>query len=93
MGYTKQPWHKGTHQSRSAKLRAAGYANPHATCWRCGLTLQQVRRQHPRARWTAGHLVDSQINGPLALECSWCNYSNGAKHGNALRREPHSERW
>ena len=81
----KGPHHKGSYHRASAKIRAAGYANPDARCWRCGRTLDQIRASKPRARWTAGHLVDGQVDGPLALECSPCNYSNGAAMGNRKR--------
>lgn len=93
MSYGKAPHHKGTHHTQSARVRAAAYANPDTRCWRCKQTLEQIHRNHPRAKWTAGHLIDGQINGTLAPECSPCNYAAGARLGNRNRREPHSERW
>lgn len=90
MGNVKQPWHRGTHQRRAAKICAAAYANPNATCWRCGRTLAQVRQTKPHARWTAGHLPghDSQPDAPMAAECSPCNFGHGAAMGNRRRRRP-----
>lgn len=70
--------HMGTYHQASARVRAAAYANPGTRCWRCGRTLPEIRKLKPRAKWTAGHLNDGQVNGPLAPECSPCNYSAGA---------------
>lgn len=89
----KPPHYRGRYHVQAATLRAHAYANPDTTCWRCHRTLEQIRQHHPRARWTAGHLIDGQVGGPLAPECSPCNYSAGAKLGNRNRREPHTERW
>lgn len=90
MGYTKAAHHKGTHQARSARIRAEANANPHHRCWRCHRTLDEVRSQErkPNAQWTAGHLPgwDGIPNAPMAAECSVCNYSHGARMGNARRR-------
>lgn len=85
----KPPHYRGTYHVQAARLRAAAYANPHTTCWRCGLTLHQIHRAHPRAKWTAGHLIDGQPGGQLAPECSHCNYSNGQRlrHQAAQRTE------
>lgn len=93
MSKVKAPHHKGTYHTRSAKVRAAAYANPDTRCWRCRLTLQQVRRIHPRAKWTAGHLVDGQEGGALAPECSWCNYSNGARLRHQAHPRHHTANW
>lgn len=41
MAYAKAPHHKGTHHQRSAKIRAAAYANPDTRCWRCKKTLAE----------------------------------------------------
>ena len=81
----KAPHHTGTYQQRAARVRAAAYANPNTRCWRCGRTLEQIRRIRPRTRWDAGH-----IHGPthpaLAPECSWCNRADGARQVNAQRK-------
>lgn len=83
----KAPHHRGTYHVESAKIRAAAYAQPWTTCWRCGQTLAQIRARKPRAKWTAGHINDGEVGGVLLPECSPCNASAGAKLGNA-RRNP-----
>lgn len=83
----KPAHYRGSYHTQSARIRARAYANPATTCWRCGLTLAQVRQHHPHAKWTAGHIIDGQPGGPMAPEDSWCNYSQGAKlrHARAKR--------
>jgi len=83
----KKRAHYGTHSyvKRSAAVRAHANADPSTTCWRCGLTLEQVRRTKPHAKWDAGHLVDGDSSQPLRAECSSCNRSAGAIMGNAKR--------
>lgn len=88
----KAPHHSGSYHRRAAKVRAAAWANPDTRCWRCHLTIAQIHQDHPRAKWTAGHLVDGQIDGTLLPECSPCNYSHGARTGNAKRKHT-SQRW
>lgn len=83
-------------------MNAAANADPHATCWRDGLTLAQ---HGPDARWTCGHVDDTDlyakhpsphatvIDGRLcAPEIARCNYREGANFGNALRRGFHTSR-
>jgi len=70
-----KPWHQGAYRSLAAQVRAAANANPHTTCWRCG----QLAR--PGDPWTAGHINDSQINGPLAAEHRSCNTKAGGALG------------
>ena len=82
---TKAAHHRGDYHRRSLALKAQAYANPDTRCWRCGRTMQQVRQTKPRAKWTAGHLVDGQINGALLPECSPCNYGAGARLTNSRR--------
>lgn len=83
----KPAHYRGNYHRASARLRAHAYANPDTRCWRCGRTLADIHTDHPRARWTAGHLVDGQAGGTLAPECSPCNYSAGARlrHANTRR--------
>jgi hypothetical protein len=90
MGNTKAAHHMGTHQVRARAVVNAANANPMTTCWRCGLTLAEhaPHRNGRPAFWTAGHLHDGQIDGPLTPEASTCNYSAGAKAGNARRHHP-----
>lgn len=93
MSSTKQPWHMGTYPAESAKLRAAAYANPATRCWRCRLTLDQIRQVKPRARWTAGHINDAEIGGKLLPECSPCNYRHGALKGNRSPKRRRAATW
>ena len=86
MAYRKAEHHKGTHHRRSALIRQAAAANPSTQCWRCRKTMSEIRKTKPRARWTAGHLVDGLKDGPLAPECSPCNFAAGARLGNQRRR-------
>ena len=90
----KAPHHRGNYQVRAARCRAAADANPATRCRRCGLTLAEgiAAYGRGRARWTAGHVNDGEIGGPLAPEHACCNYSAGAAEGNA-RRNPNSEQW
>jgi hypothetical protein len=68
--------HAGSFPKRSALVRRMAYADPSTRCWRCGRTLPE---HGPRARWTAGHVIDGQIDGELRPEASTCNYSAGAR--------------
>jgi hypothetical protein len=77
----KRPHYRGSYQTRAAKVRSMAYADPTTRCWRCGRT----RAEHGRA-WHAGHLVDGQVDGPLAAECEQCNTSEGARLGHQRRR-------
>lgn len=83
----KHPWHSGTYLVQSRKVRERAAANPATRCWRCGLMLHQCRphRNGKPARWTAGHVRDSDPTSPLLPECSPCNKSAGAAYGNRLR--------
>lgn len=75
-----QPHHAGSYVRRAKKLRDAANANPGTLCWRCGRTLaaHPPHRDGKPATWTAGHLIDGQMGGPLAPEASTCNYRAGA---------------
>lgn len=77
----KGPHHRGSFQVRSEKVRAAANRDPSTRCWRCGRTLWEVRMEKPDAVWQAGHLVDGEVGGALAPECSPCNH----RAGGALR--------
>lgn len=95
MSNTKAPHHRGRYQQQAAKIRAAANADPTTRCWRCRRTLAQIRVAKPKARWTAGHIIDGTVDGPLAAECSPCNFAAGARLTNA-RRDPRpnpSRRW
>lgn len=96
MAGKKKPWHSGDYQARAAKVRQLANMNPSTRCISCGLTLDEIHRTRPDARWTAGHLVDSQIGGQLGPECHPCNYGRGASAGHRRRRQrnnPRSRNW
>lgn len=78
-----KPWHTGPFRASAAAVRQYAVTHPATRCWRCGLTIGEVRKHNPDAHWTAGHLVDGQVGGPLAPECSVCNYSAGGRLGRA----------
>lgn len=78
--------YQGDYGRLSAKLRAAAYANPDTRCWRCRRTLAEVRQDHPRAKWTAGHVIQGLPGAPLAPECSPCASAEGAAITNAKRK-------
>jgi len=83
----KAPWHTGSYQVTAARVRAYAYAHPETRCLRCQRTLAQhppLRNGKPD-RWTAGHIVDGQVGGPLAPETLGCNTSAGATQGNKKR--------
>ena len=76
----------------AAAVRAHAYADAATRCWRCGLTLAEIRLDKPRETWQAGHLQDGDLSQGLAAEHASCNASAGAAAGNAAR-EPRSRRW
>ena len=79
--------YRGNYQADARRVRAAAYADPSTRCWRCGHTLDRCKphRNGKPARWTAGHVIDSDPTSPLLPECSPCNKSAGATYGNRLR--------
>ena len=83
----KPAHYRGNYHVRSRQIRDAAYADPTTRCWRCHRTLPECRphRNGKPARWTAGHLIDSDPTSPLLPECSPCNKSAGARYGNRLR--------
>jgi hypothetical protein len=94
------PHHRGDYLVRSRDVRDAANADPATRCWRCGKTLREHAPHHngKPARWTAGHLRDSDPTSPLLPEASTCNYSAGALLGGRRtqakhRVEPSSETW
>jgi hypothetical protein len=71
-------------------------ANPSTRCWRCGLTLAEIRARTPRSKrvvWQAGHTVDGDNSFPLAAECNVCNEAAGARYGNRKRGLNPSRKW
>jgi hypothetical protein len=95
MSKTKAPHHKGRYHQASRALVAAAYANPDTRCWRCDKTLAQ----HPNTktgnppRWSAGHVIDGQINGPLRPEVLSCNSRAGAVIGNRSPKRKKGATW
>lgn len=79
------------YQRAAAAVRAAAYANPATKCRRCGLTLAEVRRIHPKATWDCGHPDPGQTG--YAPECSHCNRSAGATTGNRARVLHTTQTW
>ena len=76
----KPAHYRGSYETRARAIRRAAHMNPNTRCWRCGRTLAE----HPPTRtgkpptWTAGHILDSNPNSPLAAEANVCNYAAGA---------------
>ena len=80
----------GDYQARDRAVRAAAYANPATTCWRCGKTLVE---HGPHASWDAGHVRDGDPTSLLAPEASSCNRSAGATRGNRMRGQGTTRTW
>lgn len=74
-----QAHHRGGFVGRARRVREAAYADPGTRCWRCGLTLAEIRGLHPGRRvvWHAGHTVDGSNAAPLMPEHSYCNVVAG----------------
>ena len=85
--FVKAEHHKGSYDGRARLVRAAAMADPATLCWRCG---QPRRLGDP---WTAGHVIDGEINGVLLPEHASCNFKAGARHGNLRRLERRSREW
>jgi hypothetical protein len=75
------------------RIVARANADPTTLCGRCGRTLDEhtPHRNGRPARWTAGHVNDGELNGPLRPEASTCNL----RAGGWLRFHPstRSEEW
>lgn len=92
----KPPHYAGSYHVRSRQLKAHANANPETRCWRCGLTRNEYAAIHGDrpARWTAGHIHDGEVEGPLMPEHHRCNSSAGATMGNQRRqRNQTSRQW
>lgn len=85
----KPAHHRGSFHVQARQVRLAAYSSSATRCWRCGLTLVEIQAKYPKRKvtWQAGHLHDGLPGGALAPECSPCNLSNGARHGNQLRAQ------
>lgn len=80
--------HGREHEVRAKRVCEAAYANPATRCWRCGLTLAEVRAKFPKRRvtWDAGHTIDGDRFCPLLAECSPCNRAAGELLSRTRRR-------
>lgn len=90
MGKTKAAHHRGTYHVRSRAVVAAAYADPTTTCWRCGRTLGHHRRTvsgNP-PRWSAGHIIDGEVDGLLLPEVLSCNSAAGGRLRGRRRPQP-----
>ena len=77
--------HDWAHDKRAKVIRARAYADLSTRCWRCRLTLAEVKAANPtrRIEWHAGH-----TGGPLEpvlAECSLCNWRASAAATTAKR--------
>lgn len=89
----KPLWYRGNYETRARLVCDNARANASTRCWRCGLTLAEVRALNPRRRirWQAGHVRASDPRSPLLAEHSLCN----ERHGQALGEQakmPNSKR-
>lgn len=72
--------HRGTYPRRAAALNRAARNNPNTRCWKCGLTIDQIRHKDGKpARWTSGHVIRGQVGGELRHECSVCAATEGGE--------------
>lgn len=83
----KPAHYRGGYQTQAKRITRAADADPSTRCWTCGLTLAEIHTTTPKAKWTAGHVNDGEVNGPLRAQCSPCNFSGGARITNQ-RNEP-----
>ena len=90
----KPPHHSGTYHVQARRIREQANANPDTRCWRCGKTMAEIRATKPQAKWTAGHLIAGQANGPMLPECSPCNYGYGnGRRGHSTTTTRTSASW
>lgn len=80
----------------AARVVRTANANPDTRCCECGNTLDRCGPNNngrgangAPVQWDAGHPDGRWSTNELRPECSWCNRSRGAEHGNRLR-EPNS---
>lgn len=91
-----RPHYGGSYRTVAQRLVATANADQATTCGRCGLRLDE-HSPHANGRpafWTAGHVIDSQVDGPLRPEASTCNMAAGGRLGAARSRGvPTSRSW
>lgn len=87
----RKPWQQGGYHVEARACRTRAWADPDTRCRRCHRTIDQCfHKDGTPGRWTAGHVVDGEVGGLLAPECSPCAAESGARRGNQMR-EPRSE--
>ena len=90
-----QSHYGGSYRYRASAVRRSAYLNPNTVCWRCRLTLAEIRKLNPKRKivWHAGHLIDGSSSSPLMPEHSLCNDRAGAKLAQDRRGLNPSRRW
>lgn len=80
--------YRGRYAADAAAVRAAAYARPNTRCMSptCKHDNGTLAEHRPGARWTAGHVVDSQIGGRLQPEVDECNFAAGGRLSHQRRR-------
>jgi hypothetical protein len=84
-------WDNQPYRMRARSLRDAASANPKATCWLCGRTLEEGPRHRngQPSTWHADHVVAGDPRSELRLAHSLCNQRRGRPVAKG-RREPRS---
>lgn len=80
--------YRGSYPRDAAVVRAAAYANPKTRCQSptCKHGNGTLADHKPGARWTAGHVTDSQVGGRLQPEVDECNYAAGGRLAHQRQR-------
>lgn len=81
-------------RTRAKLIVRAAVLNPMTICWRCGLTMAEIRALNPgrTIKWQAGHTDPGNSAKPSLAEHSLCNTraGQGLKQSNQMA---HSKRW
>lgn len=91
----RKPAHySGSYRTRARLIVLAAVRNPLTRCWRCGLTMAEIKLLYPgrRITWQAGHTKDRDSSRPILAEHSYCNERHGQAAGESLKMN-HSKRW
>ena len=89
-------WDNASYRRRAAALRQEGYSNPRATCWLCGLTLEEgpAHRDGSPSRWVADHVIPSAgERSPLRLAHSVCNGRRSVSQRRGGRKPGRGPTW
>lgn len=86
--------YSGSYRTRAKAIVSAAAGNPLTRCWRCGLTMSEIKALHPdrRITWQAGHTKERDSSRPILAEHSYCNERHGQAVGESLKVN-HSKRW